>query len=390
MLPQSFHSCFSKLSSKTQTFAENKYTEFLISMSSGEEIWNPGSEGTVLITDCSRILVPVQKPFLTFMCWFSVGCLGDDHCIAHEEFCVLNDFREVAVNVLCCLSMSISLLFHLLWAECVCVWFCEGLWNPSCLRCLIQVSMYLFGTCHHCFLFSPVLVSAVLIAVCLAVPIHSRHSEFFSRTFKRWGTIPFPAQQHHLLAWQSVGFLTSDFYMDISSHNVSSCSVVSTLQFRGRVPQLISGHLCSDSSWRFLRNWFNWGIKADAVLLFPGVLGLIWNWFLVWTDSGWWLAKNSFLAGFGESSGAFCLFSSLHCFAVSWDRCSSQCKRGVGNWQLEVKLGRKGRRWLQSHLEQIQQAASEGGELLPLPAPCCSPSGSFAVCWTTSWVDSTC
>lgn len=85
MLPQSFHSCFSKLSSKTQTFAENKYIEFLRSMSSDEAFWNPGSEGTVLITDCSRILVPVQKLFHTFLCWFSVGHLGDDYCIAYKD-----------------------------------------------------------------------------------------------------------------------------------------------------------------------------------------------------------------------------------------------------------------------------------------------------------------
>lgn len=38
-----------------------------------------------------------------------------------------------------------------------------------------------------CLLFFPVLALAVLIAVCLAVPIHFGHSEFFSQAFKRWG-----------------------------------------------------------------------------------------------------------------------------------------------------------------------------------------------------------
>lgn len=50
--------------------------------------------------------------------------------------------------------------------------------------------MYFFGTSPHCLLFSAVLALAVLIAVCLAVPIHFRHSEFFSKTFKRWGVFP--------------------------------------------------------------------------------------------------------------------------------------------------------------------------------------------------------
>lgn len=58
--------------------------------------------------------MPVQKLFLTFFCWFSVGHLGDDYCIAYKEFCVLNGFREVTINVLCWLSMPISLLFLLL------------------------------------------------------------------------------------------------------------------------------------------------------------------------------------------------------------------------------------------------------------------------------------
>lgn len=35
--------------------------------------------------------------------------------------------------------------------------------------------------------FFPVLTLAVLIAVCLAVPIHFGHSEFFSQAFRRWG-----------------------------------------------------------------------------------------------------------------------------------------------------------------------------------------------------------
>lgn len=62
----------------------------------------------VLITDCSRILVPVQKLFLTFLCWFSGGHLGDDYHITYKEFCVLDGFKEVAVNVLCWLSVRFS------------------------------------------------------------------------------------------------------------------------------------------------------------------------------------------------------------------------------------------------------------------------------------------
>lgn len=57
--------------------------------------------------------MPVQKLFLSFLCWFSVGHLGDDYCIANKEFRVLNGFREVAANVLFWLSLSISLLFLL-------------------------------------------------------------------------------------------------------------------------------------------------------------------------------------------------------------------------------------------------------------------------------------
>lgn len=50
LLPQLFLSCSIKLSSRTQAFMDNKYAEFLISISNDEETWNMGSEGRVLTT----------------------------------------------------------------------------------------------------------------------------------------------------------------------------------------------------------------------------------------------------------------------------------------------------------------------------------------------------
>lgn len=96
-------------------------------------------------------------------------------------------------------------------------------------------------------LFSPVLVFAALVAVCLAVPIHFRCSEFFSKTSKRWGVFPSPLSNIIFQCDNPWGFSPVDSHMDISFHNVSSCSGVSTLGFCGRLPQLISGHLCSES-----------------------------------------------------------------------------------------------------------------------------------------------
>lgn len=169
------------------------------------------------------------------------------YCIqGHTEFCVLNGFREVAVNVLCWLSMSISLLFLLLWAECECMSFCQGVWSP-CLLCLLQVSMYLFGTPHHCvssFLQSLCLLSSLQCACRYQFTLDALSS---SARFWKDRSVPFPTQQLHLPVWHSLRFLTRGFYMVISFHSVSSCSVVSTLWFCGRLPQLICGHLCSES-----------------------------------------------------------------------------------------------------------------------------------------------
>lgn len=146
MLPQSLHSCFSKASSKTQTFAENQYTEFLRSRNSNEEIWNLRSEGTVLTTDCSRVLVPVQKLFLTCVgsLWDILGMIVVLHTRSFVYWMVLGRLQLMFfAGYLCpflCFSFSCELNVSALS-------FWQGIWSP-CLLCLIQVSMCLFCTSH--------------------------------------------------------------------------------------------------------------------------------------------------------------------------------------------------------------------------------------------------